>query len=64
MSLIFVVEIKRRFELIVIIVGVFGAMKVDEVVKKIIDGIRSGSFIVFCNFEGILLFIVIVGLFL
>lgn len=55
-------ETKRRPELTAIIAGASGAMKADEVAKKTIDGIRSGSFIVPCNFEGTLLSIVTAGL--
>ncbi|KAF5950914.1 hypothetical protein HYC85_012907, partial [Camellia sinensis] len=39
-----------------------GAMKADEVAKKALDGIKSGSFIVPCNFEGLLLTIATAGL--
>jgi 3-dehydrosphinganine reductase len=37
-------------------------MQVDEVAKKALDGIKSGSFFVACNFEGFLLSIATAGL--
>lgn len=37
-------------------------MKPDEVAKKSIDGIKKGTFIVPCNFEGFLLSIATAGL--
>lgn len=37
-------------------------MKADEVAKKALNGIKSGSFIVPCNFEGQLLSIATAGL--
>lgn len=37
-------------------------MKADEVAKKSIDGIKKGSFIIPCNFEGHLLAIATAGL--
>ena len=37
-------------------------MKADEVAKKALDGIKSGSFIVPCNFEGHMLAIATAGL--
>ncbi|KAJ8450494.1 hypothetical protein Cgig2_002179 [Carnegiea gigantea] len=55
-------ENKRRPELTTIIAGSSGVMKADEVAKKAIDGIRSGRFIVPCNFEGLLLSIATAGL--
>lgn len=55
-------ENKRRPQLTSIIAGSSGMMKADEVAKKSIDGIKSGSFIVPCNFEGLLLSIATAGL--
>uniref|UniRef100_A0A7C9EJC1 3-dehydrosphinganine reductase n=2 Tax=Opuntia streptacantha TaxID=393608 RepID=A0A7C9EJC1_OPUST len=55
-------ENKRRPELTTIIAGSSGMMKADEVAKKTVDGIRSGRFIVPCNFEGLLLSIATAGL--
>lgn len=37
-------------------------MKAEEVAKKALHGIQSGSFIVPCNFEGLLLSIATAGL--
>lgn len=37
-------------------------MKADEVAKRALDGIKSGSFFVPCNFEGSLLAIATAGL--
>lgn len=36
-------------------------MKADEVAKKALSGIKSGSFIISCNLEGLLLAIVTAG---
>ncbi|KAF8015687.1 hypothetical protein BT93_H1262 [Corymbia citriodora subsp. variegata] len=55
-------ENKRRPLLTSVIAGSSGAMKVDEVAEKALNGIKSGSFIVPCNFEGYLLAIVTAGL--
>lgn len=37
-------------------------MKADEVAKRALNGIKSGSFLVPCNFEGLLLSIASAGL--
>ncbi|GFY85067.1 NAD(P)-binding Rossmann-fold superfamily protein [Actinidia rufa] len=55
-------ENKRRPQLTSIIAGSSGAMKANEVAKKALDGIKSGSFMVPCNFEGLLLSIATAGL--
>ncbi|XP_012069553.1 3-dehydrosphinganine reductase TSC10A isoform X1 [Jatropha curcas] len=55
-------ENKRRPQLTSIIAASSGAMKADEVAKKALDGIKSGSFVVPCNFEGALLSIATAGL--
>ncbi|KAF8015688.1 hypothetical protein BT93_H1263 [Corymbia citriodora subsp. variegata] len=55
-------ENKRRPPLTRVITGSSGAMKADEVAEKALNGIKSGSFIVPCNFEGYLLAIVTAGL--
>nr|GMD68658.1 3-dehydrosphinganine reductase TSC10A-like [Ipomoea batatas] len=58
----FAEENKRRPELTSILAASSGAMKAEEVAKKSVDGIKSGSFIVPCNFEGFLLSIATAGL--
>ncbi|KAK4425711.1 3-dehydrosphinganine reductase TSC10B [Sesamum alatum] len=58
----FVEENKRRPQLTNIIAASSGAMKADEVAKKSLDGIKSGTFIVPCNFEGFLLSVGTAGL--
>ncbi|KAG5529690.1 hypothetical protein RHGRI_030160 [Rhododendron griersonianum] len=55
-------EEKKRPPLTSIIAASSGAMKADEVAKKALDGIKSGSFFVPCNFEGILLVVATAGL--
>uniref|UniRef100_A0A5B6YWR9 3-dehydrosphinganine reductase n=1 Tax=Davidia involucrata TaxID=16924 RepID=A0A5B6YWR9_DAVIN len=55
-------ENKRRPQLTSIIAASSGAMKADEVAKKALNGIKSGSFIVPCNFEGLLLSMATAGL--
>ncbi|XP_059632548.1 3-dehydrosphinganine reductase TSC10A-like isoform X2 [Cornus florida] len=55
-------ENKRRPQLTSIIAASSGAMKADEVAKKALNGIKSGSFFVPCNFEGHLLAIATAGL--
>ncbi|KAK4478041.1 hypothetical protein RD792_017306 [Penstemon davidsonii] len=57
-----VYKTKRRPQLTSIIAASSGAMKADEVAKKSLDGIQSGSFVVSCNFEGFLLSIATAGL--
>ncbi|RRT62615.1 hypothetical protein B296_00032953 [Ensete ventricosum] len=37
-------------------------MKADDVAKKALHGIKSGQFVVACNFEGYLLHVATVGL--
>ncbi|XP_027164963.1 3-dehydrosphinganine reductase TSC10A-like [Coffea eugenioides] len=58
----FAEENKRRPQLTSIIAASSGAMKAEEVAEKALKGIQSGSFIVPCNFEGILLSIATAGL--
>ncbi|KAM0053495.1 putative 3-dehydrosphinganine reductase [Helianthus debilis subsp. tardiflorus] len=58
----FHVENKKKPRLTSIIAGSSGAMQADEVAKKVLNGIKSGSFIVPCNFEGFLLAIANAGL--
>ncbi|XP_051127664.1 3-dehydrosphinganine reductase TSC10A-like [Andrographis paniculata] len=58
----FAEENKRRPQLTSIIAASSGAMKAEEVAKKSLDGIQSGTFIVPCNFEGYLLSIATAGL--
>lgn len=55
-------ENKVKPEVTRIIAGSSGSMKADQVAKKAMDGIKSGSFIVPCNFEGQLLSIATAGL--
>ncbi|KAG2721707.1 hypothetical protein I3760_02G094300 [Carya illinoinensis] len=55
-------ENKRRPQLTAIIAASSGAMKADEVAMKALSGIKSGSFIVPCNFNGLLLSIATAGL--
>ncbi|CAN1781216.1 3-dehydrosphinganine reductase TSC10A [Linum perenne] len=55
-------ENKRRPHLTTIIAASSRAMKAPEVAKKAFDGIKSGSFFVPCNLEGILLSIATAGL--
>ncbi|KAL5782541.1 hypothetical protein ACOSP7_007570 [Xanthoceras sorbifolium] len=55
-------ENKRKPQLTSIIAASSGAMKAEEVAKKTLNGIKSGSFIVPCNFEGFLLSIATAGL--
>lgn len=57
-----IAENKRRPQLTSIIAASSGAMKADEVAKRALDGIKSGSFFVPCNFEGSLLAIATAGL--
>ncbi|XP_076949983.1 3-dehydrosphinganine reductase TSC10A-like [Bidens hawaiensis] len=55
-------EAKTRMpQLTSIISASSGTMRVDEVAKKTLNGIKRGSFIVFCNFEGFLLWIATIG---
>ncbi|GMY27450.1 3-dehydrosphinganine reductase TSC10A-like isoform X2 [Fagus crenata] len=54
-------ETKVRPQLTSIIAASSGAMKADEVAKKALSGIKSGSFIIPCNFEGLLLSIATAG---
>ncbi|KAM7257616.1 hypothetical protein ACFE04_013357 [Oxalis oulophora] len=55
-------ENKRKPQLTSIISASSGAMKADEVAKKALNGIRSGSFTVPINFEGFLLSLATAGL--
>jgi 3-dehydrosphinganine reductase len=56
-----IAETKVRPQLTSIIAASSGAMKADEVAKKALSGIKSGSFIIPCNFEGLLLSIATAG---
>ncbi|KAM1171788.1 hypothetical protein ACFXTH_022115 [Malus domestica] len=58
----FAEETKRRPPLTGIIAESSGAMKAEDVAKRALDGIKSASFIVPCNFEGLLLSIATAGL--
>ncbi|KAJ0817618.1 putative 3-dehydrosphinganine reductase [Helianthus annuus] len=58
----FAEENKKKPRLTSIIAGSSGAMQADEVANKALNGIKSGSFIVPCNFEGFLLAIATAGL--
>ncbi|KAL6960386.1 3-dehydrosphinganine reductase tsc10a [Sarracenia purpurea var. burkii] len=55
-------ENKRKPQLTSIIAASSTAMKANDVAKKALNGIKSGSFIVPCNFEGFLLSIATAGL--
>ncbi|XVE84126.1 hypothetical protein DITRI_Ditri16bG0144700 [Diplodiscus trichospermus] len=55
-------ENKARPALTKILAGSSVAMRADEVAMKALDGIKSGSFIVPCNFEGHMLAIATAGL--
>ncbi|RLN07590.1 3-ketodihydrosphingosine reductase precursor [Panicum miliaceum] len=55
-------EHKRRPELTNIIAGSSGGMKANDVAKKALDGVKSGKFIVPCNFEGAILAVATAGL--
>ncbi|KAJ6424410.1 hypothetical protein OIU84_025239 [Salix udensis] len=55
-------ENKRKPQLTSIIAASSSAMTADEVAKKALDGIKSGSFIIPCNSEGILLSMATAGL--
>ncbi|KAF5738617.1 3-ketodihydrosphingosine reductase-like isoform X1 [Tripterygium wilfordii] len=55
-------ENRRKPPLTSTIASSSGAMKADEVAKKALNGIKSASFIVSCNFEGFLLSIATAGL--
>lgn len=55
-------ELKLRPQLTNIIATSSGKATADEVAKSALDGIKSGSFIVPCNFEGFLLSIATAGL--
>ncbi|KAL8259610.1 hypothetical protein R6Q59_027563 [Mikania micrantha] len=54
-------ENKRRPPLTSIIAASSPVMRLDEVVKKALNGIKSGSFFVPCSFKGLLLSIETVG---
>lgn len=58
----FVEENKLRPELTSVIAASSGAMKADEVAEKTLNGIKSGSFFVTCNFDGIMLSVATAGL--
>ncbi|KAG8072001.1 hypothetical protein GUJ93_ZPchr0006g42714 [Zizania palustris] len=55
-------EHKRRPELTNIIAGSSGRMKADDVARKALNGIKSGKFVVPCNFEGAMLAVATAGL--
>ncbi|CAN1129416.1 3-dehydrosphinganine reductase TSC10A [Linum perenne] len=55
-------ENKKRPPLTSIIAAASGAMKAEEVARKCLDGIKSASFFVPCNFEGVMLSIATAGL--
>lgn len=55
-------ENKKRPQLTSIIAASTDAMTASEVSKKAFNGIKSGSFIIPCNFEGLLLSIATAGL--
>ncbi|XP_076947566.1 3-dehydrosphinganine reductase TSC10A-like [Bidens hawaiensis] len=54
-------EAKKRLPLTKIIAASSSTMQVDEVAKKALNGIKSGSFFVFCNFKGFMLSIATAG---
>lgn len=58
----FAEELKKRPEITTIIAGSSGGMKADAVSKKALNGIKSGRFIVPCNFEGAMLAVATSGL--
>lgn len=58
----FIAEHKMRPELTNIIAASSGEMKAEDVARKALDGIKRGSFVVPCNFEGLLLSIATCGL--
>ncbi|KAC9183978.1 hypothetical protein R6Q59_024686 [Mikania micrantha] len=58
----FAEENKKKPRLTSIIAGSSGVMQADEVAKKALNGIKSGSFFVPCNFEGFLLSLATAGL--
>ncbi|XP_043723015.1 3-dehydrosphinganine reductase TSC10A-like [Telopea speciosissima] len=58
----FIEENKVRPQLTSIIAASSGAMKADEVAKRTLNGIKSGTFIVHCNLEGFILSIATSGL--
>ncbi|WMV34258.1 hypothetical protein MTR67_027643 [Solanum verrucosum] len=58
----FAEENKRRPQLTSILAASSGSMKADEVAKKALNGLKSGNFIVPCNFEGFFLSIATAGL--
>ncbi|KAK9139683.1 hypothetical protein Scep_009364 [Stephania cephalantha] len=58
----FVEESKIRPEVTNIIAASSGAMKADDVARKALNGIKSGSFFVPCNFEGLLLSLATAGM--
>ncbi|KAK6786917.1 hypothetical protein RDI58_015442 [Solanum bulbocastanum] len=58
----FAEENKRRPQLTNILAASSGSMKADEVAKKALNGLKSGNFIVPCNFEGFFLSLATSGL--
>lgn len=63
-AMIFDAEKRQRSELINLIVesAAGTVMKAEDVAKKTLDGIKSGSFNVSCGFEGFMLSIATAGL--
>ncbi|KAK1294827.1 hypothetical protein QJS10_CPA16g01382 [Acorus calamus] len=55
-------ENKRRPEVTKILAGHSSAMQADDVARKALNGIKSGTFIVPCNFDGLMLAIATAGL--
>ncbi|KAK9137213.1 hypothetical protein Sjap_007807 [Stephania japonica] len=58
----FAEESKIRPEVTNIIAASSGAMKADDVARKALNGIKSGSFIVPCNIEGLMLSLATAGM--
>ncbi|KAF7813782.1 3-dehydrosphinganine reductase TSC10A [Senna tora] len=55
-------ENKKKPQITSLIVASSGLMKANEVAKKALNGIKSGSFIIPCNFEGYMLALATAGL--
>ncbi|KAF6153239.1 hypothetical protein GIB67_036585 [Kingdonia uniflora] len=56
------IENQNKPEITSIITASSGVMKADEVAIKALNGIKSGTFIVPCNFEGFMLSVATAGL--
>ncbi|KAM0935300.1 putative 3-dehydrosphinganine reductase [Dioscorea sansibarensis] len=52
---------KRRQELTNMVASSSGCMEADEVAEKALNGIKCGTFIIPCNFEGVMLAIATAG---